>query len=111
MSKSPQPPFAKVGLDERGSAAKALDLLEALSGCVLAGASNGQLAKGLNLSPSTVTVTMKVLIDKGWARKDEATGLFHPTAAMGRIFGRVLSDINREEQRLADLKHNFSRLG
>lgn len=95
--------------DDRNSAAKVLDLVEALSGCVVSGASNGTLSKGLGLSPSTVTVLMRTVIEKGWARKDEATGMFHPTPSMGRVFGRVLADISREEQRLADLKHNFTR--
>lgn len=96
-------------VDERGSVEKALDVIEALSGCAVQGASNGALSKGLGLSPSTVTVTMQKLIGKGWARKDDATGLFHPTPAMGRVFGRVLADIGKAEQQVADLKHNFTR--
>jgi len=95
--------------DERNSAGKVLDLLDALSGCAVNGASNGALAKGLELSPSTVTVLMRSLIGKGWARKDEATGHFHPTPKMGRVFGRVLADISKAEQQIADLKHNFTR--
>jgi len=95
--------------DERNSAGKVLDLLDALSGCAVNGASNGALAKGLELSPSTVTVLMRSLIGKGWARKDEATGHFHPTPKMGRVFGRVLADIGKAEQQIADLKHNFTR--
>ncbi|MDD4946448.1 MAG: winged helix-turn-helix transcriptional regulator [Gallionella sp.] len=95
--------------DDRNSAGKMLDLVEALSGCVVAGASNGALAKGLGLSPSNVTVMMRTLIDKGWARKDEATGHFHPTARMGQIFGRVLADIGEAERKVAELKHNFTR--
>ena len=57
--------------DERNSVEKALDVIEALSGCAVQGASNGALAKGLGLSPSTVTVTMQKLIGRpefrpGW---------------------------------------------
>jgi len=95
--------------DERNSAGKVLDLLDALAGCAVNGASNGALAKGLELSPSTVTVLMRSLIGQGWARKDEATGHFHPTPKMGRVFGRVLADISKAEQQIADLKHNFTR--
>ena len=95
--------------DERNSAAKVLDLVEALSGCVVNGVSNGALAKGLELSPSTVTVLMKTVIGKGWARKDDATGHFHPTPRMARIYGRVLADIENSENRIAELKHNFTR--
>ena len=95
--------------DDRTSAAKILDIVDALSGCVVHGASNGALAKGLGLTPSTVTVQMKCIIAKGWARKDEATGHFHPTAKMGQVFGRVLADIDKEAQHVAELKHNFTR--
>ena len=95
--------------DERNAVEKALDVIEALSGCAVQGVSNGALAKGLGLSPSTVTVTMQKLIGKGWARKDDATGLFHPTPKMGQVFGRVLADIDKSERQIAELKHNFTR--
>lgn len=95
--------------DDRNSVQKALDVIDALSGCAVQGAANGALAKGLGLSPSTVTVTMKTLIEKGWARKDDATGFFHPTPKMGQVFGRVLADIDKAERQIAELKHNFTR--
>lgn len=95
--------------DDRSSVEKSLDLIEALSGCAVNGASNGALAKGLGLTPSTVCVLMQMLIGKGWARKDDTTGLFHPTPMMGRVFGRVLADIDKAERHITDLKHNFTR--
>lgn len=95
--------------DDRNSVEKALDVIEALSGCAVKGVANSTLAGGLGLSPSTVTVTMKTLIEKGWARKDEATGLFHPTPRMARVFGRVLADFDKAEQELADRKLSFTR--
>lgn len=95
--------------DDRTSAAKILDIVDALSGCAVNGASNGALAKGLGLTPSTVTVMMRVVVAKGWARKDETTGHFHPTAKMGQVFGRVLADIDKAERHIAEIKHNFTR--
>jgi len=95
--------------NDRTSAEKILDLADALSGCVVHGASNTALAKGVGLSPSNVTVLMRSLIDRGWARKDEATGHFHPTAKMGQVFGRVLADIDKAERHIAEIKHNFTR--
>lgn len=95
--------------DDRNSAGKVLDLLDALSGYAVSGASNGALARMLELTPSTVTVLMKTVIGKGWARKDDATGHFHPTPQMGRVFGRVLADIDKAERQISDLKHNFTR--
>ena len=95
--------------DDRNSAGKVLDLLDALSGCAVSGASNSALAKGLGLTPSTVTVLMRAVIKKGWARKDDTTGLFHPTPCMARVYGRVLADIDKAERQIGDLKHNFTR--
>ena len=95
--------------DERNANGKMLDLLDALSGCAVTGASNGALAKGLELSPSTVTLLVQTLVAKGWARKDAVTGLFHPTPRMARVFGRVLADLDKAEEQIRDLKTSFTR--
>lgn len=92
-----------------GAAMKVLEVLDALSGFAVSGASNTALSKQLGMTNSAITRAMQVLIDKGWARKDEATGHFHPTPRMGQVFGRVLADIARAKQELADIEHNFSR--
>lgn len=86
-----------------------LDLIEALSGCVVDGISNKALAEALGCAPTDVSRDMPALIAKGWARKDPETGRFHPTARMGQVFGRVLADISKAETRIADIKHNFTR--
>ena len=95
--------------DDRGSAIKVLEVLDALSGYAVTGVSNTALSKQLNLTASAITRAMGVLIEKGWARKDETTGHFHPTPRMGRVFGRVLADLDRAEQPLATIRHNFTR--
>ena len=95
--------------DDRGSAIKVLEVLDALSGYAVTGVSNPALSKQLNLTASAITRAMGVLIEKGWARKDETTGHFHPTPRMGRVFGRVLADLDRAEQALATIRHNFTR--
>ena len=95
--------------DDRGSAIKVLEVLDALSGYTVTGVSNTALSKQLNLTASAITRAMGVLIEKGWARKDETTGHFHPTPRMGRVFGRVLADLDRAEQALATIRHNFTR--
>ena len=95
--------------DDRGSAIKVLEVLDALSGYAVTGVSNTALSKQLNLTASAITRAMGVLIEKGWARKDETTGHFHPTPRMGRVFGRVLADLDRAEQALASIRHNFTR--
>ena len=96
--------------EDRGAAAKVLDVLDALSGYAVRGVSNTALATQLKLNASTVTRAMDVLIERGWARKDDATGHFHPTPRMGRVFGRVLADIDRAEQGIAEIRNNFTRI-
>lgn len=91
------------------SAMKVLDALDFIAGFAVTGASNTAISKQLGLNQSSTTRAMQMLIDKGWARKDEATGHFHPTPRMGQVFGRVLADIARAKQELADIEHNFSR--
>lgn len=95
--------------DARGSAIKVLDVLDALSAYSVNGVSNTSLSQQLNLSASAVTRAMGVLIEKGWARKNETTGHFHPTPRMGRVFGRVLADLDRAEQAIAEVRNNFTR--
>lgn len=93
---------------DRSAAMKVLDVLEALSGYAVKGVANTALAKSLGLPPSAITRAMNVLIEKGWARKDDATGHFHPTGRMGHVFGRVLADIDRAQTQLDDVRRNFS---
>lgn len=49
------------------SAAKVLDVLEALKGYTLSGLSNGDIAKRLNLPAPTVSRCLATLVEKGFA--------------------------------------------
>lgn len=91
------------------SALKVLDVLEAISGFVVQGASNKALAELCRTDPAAITRATSTLIEKGWVRKDDSTGHFHPTPRMGQVFGRVLTDIGQAEQKLSDLKQSFFR--
>lgn len=90
------------------AAMKVLDVLDALSSHAIHGVGNAALAEQLGMSKHNVTRAVQVLIEKGWARKDEATGHFHPTPRMGQVFGKVQTDITRAKQKLADAEHNFT---
>lgn len=92
-----------------GTAKKVLEVLDALSGYAVNGVSNTTLSEQLGMTKSNVTRVIQVLIEKGWARKDETTGRFHPTPRMGQVFGKVMTDITHAKQRLADIEHNFVR--
>lgn len=87
---------------------RALTMLEILSSEPLRGLSNKDLASTLNCPPPYVTRTADVLIEKGWVRKDDATGRFHITTHFSRIALRVLDAFGRAESDLATLKRNFT---
>ena len=91
------------------SAMKVLDALDFIAGFTVTGVSNTTISKRLGLNQSATTRAMQVLMDKGWVRKDETTGHFHPTPRMGQVFGKVLADIARAKQDLDNIEHNFSK--
>lgn len=93
---------------ETRSAMRVLDVIELISGFAVSGVSNKSISATLDINPANTTRIMQLLIDKGWARKDEKTGHFFPTPRMADVFGRVLADISRAKQQLADIEHNFS---
>ncbi len=90
------------------SATKVLDVLEALAGYAAQGVSHSSLCKGLEAEPAFISRTMKTLVDKGWARKCEESGMFFPTPRMGQVFGRVLASFDASERSFADLKSSFT---
>lgn len=91
------------------SALKVLDVLEALSGYAVNGVSNKALAELCRTDAAAITRAVSTLIEKGWARKEEATGHFHPTAQFTRLAFTVLADFQKAEQRLADGKTHFTQ--
>lgn len=90
------------------SGTKLLRVVEALAGYAVTGISNKALAAGLELDNAFITRAMQSLIEFGWARKDESSGLFHPTPRMGQVFVRVLNDFAKAERQREDLKAAFS---
>ena len=90
------------------SGTKLLRVVEAIAGYAVTGISNKTLAAGLELDAAFITRAMQTLIEIGWARKDESSGLFHPTPRMGQVFVRVLNDFAKAERQREDLKAAFS---
>lgn len=88
---------------------RVLNLLELLSGFVVQGISNKSLAALTQTSAVKVSLDVAYLVQKGWARKDEKTGHFHPTPDMAHVFGRVAADLARAQKEVADLHHQFTR--
>lgn len=87
---------------------RALTMLEFLSSEPIRGLSNKDLASALQCPPPYVTRTADVLIEKGWVRKDDATGRFHITTHYSRLIFRVMDAFSRAENDLSALKHNFT---
>lgn len=87
---------------EKGSAIRTLHALEALCAFAATGAGNKDLAALVRTSPSNITRALDVLIQKGWARKDDVTGRFYPTPHFTRLSFAVLSDFERSKQKLDD---------
>ena len=79
-----------------------LDVLQALSGYAITGASNIDLAEATRLAPPAITRACATLVAQGWCRKSEETGRFYPTHQFTRLAFRVLGDRERARQRLTD---------
>ena len=94
--------------DDRNLTLRTLDVLEVLCGYAATGATNGELAKAANTSAPNITRAMAQLIEKGWARKSEETGRFHPTPAFTRLTFRVTADLDRVQTRLDDQRRSFT---
>ena len=93
---------------DRNQVLRTLDVLEALCGYAATGATNGELAKAANTTAPNITRAMALLIAKGWARKSEETGRFHPTPAFTRLTFRVTADLDRVQTRLDDQRRSFT---
>ena len=87
---------------------RTMDVLEALSGYAASGATNADLARAAHTSPADISRITKLLISKGWARKSEETGRFHPTPAFTRLTFRVTADLDRLQTRLDDQRRSFT---
>ena len=94
--------------DDRNLTLRTLDVLEALCGYAASGATNSELAKATHTSAPNITRAMAQLIEKGWARKSEETGRFHPTPAFTRLTFRVTADLDRVQTRLDDQRRSFT---
>lgn len=88
---------------------RVLNLAEVLCGFVVLGISNKSLAALTQTTPVQVSKDIAYLIAKGWARKDDKTGHFHPTPEMAHVFGRVAADLNRVQSEVTAITHQFTR--
>jgi DNA-binding IclR family transcriptional regulator len=88
------------------SGAKVLKVLVALSGNVINGLANGDLAKGLKESPSTINRCLNTLIDEGLAIKHD-DGRFALSVKAAQLWLRCFDEIEREGNRHAEIKQRI----
>lgn len=88
------------------SGAKVLKVLIALSSHVLNGLSNGELAKGLKESPSTINRCLNTLIEEGLVIKHE-DGRFALSIKAAQLWLRCFEEIEREGNRQAEIKQRI----
>lgn len=88
------------------SGARVLDVLLALNGRVASGLTNGQLAKGLKESPSTVNRCLNTLIQKGLVIKNE-DGSFSQSIKTAQIGVACLNEFEALDNHLRELKQRI----
>lgn len=84
------------------SGAKVLEVLKALRGHSLTGLSNGQLAKALGESPSTINRYLNTLIQAGLAEK-KPSGLFTHSVMMLQIATAHANEMSRARAKIDEL--------
>lgn len=84
------------------SGAKVLEVLKALRGHSLTGLSNGQLAKALAESPSTINRCLNTLIQAGLAEK-KPNGLFTHSVMMLQIATAHANEMSRARAKIDEL--------
>lgn len=88
------------------SGAKVLEVLIALRGHSLTGVSNGQLAKALGESPSTINRCLNTLIQAGLAEK-KSSGLFAHSVMMLQIATAHASEMSRAQAKLDEMNQRI----
>lgn len=89
------------------SGTKVLKVLIALRGHSLTGLSNGQLAKALGESPSTINRCLNTLIEVGLATK-LPSGLFAHSVMMLQIATAHANEMSRAQARIDELNQRVT---
>lgn len=89
------------------SAEKVLKVLKALRGHGLQGASNRELAKALDESPSQITRALQTLVAEGFAKKDE-NDLYTLGTSIIQIAKTHFAEVERAKARIAEIEQRTS---
>ena len=85
---------------------RTLRVLKALKGQALTGVSNGELAKALNESPSSVNRALNTLISEGFAVKLD-TGRFAPGIALLQIAQAHAQEMQYTQNRINEINQRI----
>lgn len=88
---------------------KTCDLFRLLAGHVVLGLAPGEIAKGLDVSPSWVSVNLPALAaETGMVEQVPGTNRWRLGPAMARIGITVATELNAARQNLEDLSRRYS---
>lgn len=87
---------------------KTCDLFRLLAGHELLGLAPGEIAKGLEVPPSWVSVNLPALATTGYVEQVDGTNRWRLGVQFVRIATTVATNLNRARQQLEDISHRYS---
>ena len=87
---------------------KTCDLFRLLSGHELLGLSPGEIAKGLGVSPSWVSINLPALATTGFVNQVEGTNRWRLGPQFVRIAITVSTNLNQAKRQLDDLTQRYA---
>lgn len=85
-----------------------MNIIDLLAGYAATGINNKHIAEMLGIRPKDVSIDIRLIIEKGWARQDEVTQKFYPTAAFTRLSFKVMADFEKLETQINDNRRNMT---
>lgn len=86
---------------------RVLQVLDLLFGHEITGLAPGEIAKSINITPSSVTRDLANLAEAGMAEEVGSSGRYRITPRLGSRALATLQTFDRAEQQLGDLKTRF----
>lgn len=87
---------------------KTCDLFRLLAGHELLGLAPGEIAKGLDVSPSWVSTTLPALAGTGFVEQVEGTNRWRLGVAFVRISVTVATNLSQAKSRLDEITRRYS---
>ena len=97
MTKAPADPSIE-------SLARGLRLMDVLWESFAVGMTSGEVAKAAKESPSYATRALQTLHQSGWVEKVPETERWRPSVRAARRLAAVQRDMDRQDQRLSELR-------